>query len=153
MLYHQPINYAGPGLWIRIQHRFGPRLTEWMLASITLLWGAVILLPADTFAQPAYTYFRFVFGNEVFLGSVMLMLGVARLGGLIVNGARKHVTPRIRRVSAAVGFLIWVGMTCAHAMSGMIGVWLAFYPIFAAVEVVNVYRAAHDVGENSRGLP
>jgi hypothetical protein len=83
----------------------------------------------------------------------MLMLGIARLGGLIVNGARKHVTPRIRRVSAAVGFLIWVGMTCAHAMSGLVGVWLAFYPIFAAVEIINVYRAAHDVGENSRGFP
>ena len=152
MLYRH-IEHAGPGLWIRIQHRFGPRLTEWMLATITLLWGGVMLLPAETFAQPAYAYFRNIFGNELFLGSVMLLLGLARLGGLIVNGARKHVTPRIRRVSAAIGFMIWVGISCAHTMGGIVGVWLAFYPIFAAVELINVYRAAHDVGENSRGFP
>jgi hypothetical protein len=24
--------YMGPGIWIRIQHRFGPRMMEWFMA-------------------------------------------------------------------------------------------------------------------------
>ncbi|PYE23003.1 hypothetical protein C8J32_1085 [Rhizobium sp. PP-CC-3A-592] len=28
-------SYTGPGIWIRIQHRFGPRMMEWFLAAHT----------------------------------------------------------------------------------------------------------------------
>jgi hypothetical protein len=36
-------SYAGPGVWSRIQHRFGPRMMEWFLAGHTAFWGAVLL--------------------------------------------------------------------------------------------------------------
>ena len=88
MLYHQP-SQAGPGLWIRIQHRFGPRMTEWMLAAITAGWGAVLLLPTETFDQPTWAGFRSIFRDEVILAQVMIFLGMLRIGGLIVNGARR----------------------------------------------------------------
>ena len=80
--------YVGPGIWIRIQHRFGPRMTEWFLAGHTVLWGAVLLASTDLFNQPAWGGFRAVFRNEDSLGWVMMMLGIMRIGGLIVNGAR-----------------------------------------------------------------
>lgn len=146
-----PIGYIGPGIWIRIQHRFGARMPEWMLAAITALWGAVLFLPTDTFAQPAWAGFREIFISENFLGSIMVFLGLLRIGGLIVNGARKTVTPWIRVVSAAAGFMIFVGITCGYALSGVPSTWLAVYPVFALTEIVNIHRAARDAGESNAG--
>ncbi|WP_421594342.1 hypothetical protein [Shinella sp. M27] len=34
-----PEPFRGTGLWIRIQHRFHTRMTEWLLAIVTGLWG------------------------------------------------------------------------------------------------------------------
>lgn len=143
--------YVGPGIWIRIQHRFGPRMTEWFLAGHTVLWGAVLLASTDLFNQPAWVGFRAVFRNEDILGWVMMMLGIMRIGGLIVNGARKHVTPVIRQVSAGIGCLIWVGITYCYASSNVMSTWLAIYPLFAVGELVNIHRAAHDQGETRNG--
>lgn len=140
---------GGGGVWIRIQHRFGPRLPEWMLAAMAAGWGLIMLLPADTFAQPSYAGFRQVFGSEVTLGAAMLLVGIACIVGLIINGARKQVTPWIRCVSAGFRFVIWIGIFSAHALAGVIGVWAIFYPVFAAVELINIYRAAHDAGESN----
>ncbi len=132
---------------VRIKHRFGPRMTEWVLALHTALWGAVLLLPAQTFDAASFDGFRRIFGSEEVLGSVMLFLGVLRIGGLIVNGARKNVTPWIRAVSAGAGFLLFIAISVGYAASGVISTWLAVYPVFAAVELVNIYRAVHDAGE------
>ena len=142
---------AGGGLWVRLRVRFGPRLSEWMLGGITVGWGLVGVLNTDLFKQPGYAGFRPIFGDSLLLGIVMLMLGTARLGGLFVNGSRRDVTPWIRVTSAGVGMLIWVGMTTAYALSGVLGVWAAIYPVFALVEVINAYRASRDAGE-SNGL-
>jgi len=140
---------AGGGLWVRMHVRFGTRLTEWMLSLITMGWGFVALFSGDLFKQPAYAGFRVIFGTDTGLGFVMLSLGLLRLGGLIVNGARREVTPWIRVTSAGLGCMIWVGMTAAHAMAGVLGVWAVFYPVFALTEVINAYRAAHDAGESN----
>ncbi|MBO9125441.1 MULTISPECIES: hypothetical protein [unclassified Rhizobium] len=143
--------YVGPGIWIRIQHRFGPRMMEWFLAGHTVLWGAVLLWSDDLFSQPAWGGFRQLFGDAGPLGWVMVLLGVLRVGGLIVNGARKYVTPAVRQFSAGVGFFIWSGITYGYASSGVVSTWLAIYPLFALGELVNINRAAHDQGEARNG--
>lgn len=137
----------GPGIWIRIQHRFGPRMTEWLVAVQTALWGAVLLLPVETFTGPAWEFFRGIM-TEGQLGTAMLFFGLLRLGGLIVNGARKRVTPWIRVISAGFGFMAWVGISYSFAQSGVISTWIAIYPVIACVELLNIWRAAHDVGES-----
>lgn len=144
-------SYTGPGIWIRIQHRFGPRMMEWFLAGHTAFWGAVLLYSDDLFAQPSWAGFRSIFGDATFLGWAMVFLGVLRTGGLIVNGARKNVTPTIRQLSAAIGFFIWCGISYGYASSGVISTWLAIYPLFALGELVNINRAAHDQGEARNG--
>ncbi len=141
--------YVGMSVWVRVQHRFGPRLPEWMLATIAAGWGGVMLLPARTFDQPSYQGFRALFGSEEGLGALMLLVGLICIGGLIVNGARKRVTPWIRVSTAAVRFLVWIGLFAAHALGGIVGVWLVLYPVFAATELVNIYRAARDGGESN----
>ncbi|KQV27615.1 hypothetical protein ASC97_04360 [Rhizobium sp. Root1203] len=143
--------YAGPGIWIRIQHRFGPRMMEWFLAGHTALWGYVLLMPSRLFEQSEWSIFRAVFRSEDLLGWLMVCLGILRIVGLIVNGARKHVTPSIRQVSAAIGCLIWVGISYCYASSNVVSTWLAIYPLFAVGELVNIKRAAHDEREARNG--
>jgi hypothetical protein len=133
------------GLWIRIQHRFGARLSEWFVAVVTLLWGAVLLIPADTFSGPSWVLFRSLM-SEGMWGLLMVGLGALRLGGLVVNGARKTITPWIRVVSAGSGFVLWIGISIGFAFSGVISTGLAIYPAIAVLELFNIYRAAHDVG-------
>ena len=36
--------YRGPGVWIRIQHRFGPRMMEWFMAGHMILFGCILLI-------------------------------------------------------------------------------------------------------------
>lgn len=142
---------GSPGLWIRIQHRFGPRMTEWFMATHTAVWGLVLLLPDRVFDQPAWTGFRQIFRDEDVLGWIMVVLGLLRLAGLVVNGARKDVTPHIRQVSAGIGCVIWVGITYGYASSNVVSTWLAIYPLFAVGELVNIHRAARDQGESKNG--
>lgn len=138
--------YSGPGLWIRISHRFGPRMTEWILAVIMTLWGYSLFV-SDDFSGPSFAMFRLLFSQEG-LGWTMVIVGSLRLAGLIINGSRKKVTPWIRVLSASIGFMIFGGIVYCFASSGIINDWIAIYPVFAFVELINVYRAAHDAGEN-----
>lgn len=36
--------YIGPGIWIRVKHRFGARMMEWFYATHTAAWGGVLFL-------------------------------------------------------------------------------------------------------------
>lgn len=141
-------NESSGGIWIRIQHRFGARMMEWFYAGHTLLFGLVLLLFIGVFDQPAWRGFEAVI-TQANLGLIMAFLGIARIGGLIVNGARKELTPWIRVFSAACGFLLFIAITLGYAASGVVSTWLAIYPMFAIGELVNMYRAAHDAGESN----
>jgi hypothetical protein len=144
---------AGPvNIYVRIKTRFGLRLSEWMIAVQTLLFGIILLLPYDTFdASPVYSYARHIVSENV-LGGVMVFFGVLRLVGLFVNGARQDVTPWIRVASAGVGFTVYTFLAWSFLLSGIPSGWLAFCVPIAVVEVVNVYRAAHDAGEYHASL-
>jgi hypothetical protein len=148
--------YLGPGVWIRIQHRFGPRMPEWFMAAHMFLFGYALLLPAETFNQPAFATFRALpavgdTSAEDIMGWSMLLIGFVRVGGLIINGARKRVTPQIRQISAGIGCMIWSGIAYGFFSSDVVSTWVAIYPLFAVSEAVNIYRAAHDEGEVRNG--
>lgn len=121
------------------------------MAFHTTLFGVVLIISPDLFTQPAWAGFKGMNISEATLGWIMLALGVGRVGGLIVNGARKHVTPMIRQVSAGIGCLIWFGIVYGFATSGVVSTWLAIYPLFGIGELVNIHRAAHDQGETRNG--
>lgn len=146
-----PAGYLGPGIWIRLQKRFRIRQTEWLLASITFLWGAVMLLPGNVFSLPDYSGFKAIFGSEVILGLGAMIVGFSRLVGLFINGARKNVTPHIRMVSACIGCLVFFGICYCYVLSRIFSDWVAIYPVFVVVEIINAHNAARDVGESHSG--
>lgn len=151
--------YFGPGIWIRVKHRFGPRMTEWFAAGHMIMFGYVLLLPSETFNQPAFHAFKQLvpsvpgagLSSEDLLGWVMLLIGLLRIIGLVINGAKKNVTPQIRQFSAGVGCLIWAGICFGFASSDVVSTWLAIYPLFFTGELVNINRAARDQGEARNG--
>jgi hypothetical protein len=126
-------------------------MMEWWMAFHTALFGLILLGMPDLFDQPAWTGFASWGISEAALGWVMVLLGFGRIGGLIINGARKNVTPMIRQVSAGIGCLIWFGIVYGFASSGVVSTWLAIYPLFGIGELVNIHRAAHDQGETRNG--
>lgn len=142
--------FVGTGAWGRVAERFGPRMSEWICATIMFLWGGVLLLPAATFDIDTFQYFAAIFGSENRLGTLMLLIGFMRLSGLIVNGARQQVTPAIRTISALVAFWVWLGITTCFALSGVVSTWLAIYPVLAITEIANMYRASVDAGKPYR---
>lgn len=121
------------------------------MAGHMLMFGWVLLLPAETFNQPAFWSFRSLVPSEDFLGWTMLIIGCLRFIGLVVNGAREKVTPQIRQFSAAIGCVIWTGISYGFASSDVVSTWLAIYPFFALGELVNIHRAARDQGEIRNG--
>jgi hypothetical protein len=121
------------------------------MAGHMLMFGYVLLLPTQTFNQPAFASFRQLVPSEVFLGWAMLVIGCLRIIGLVINGAKKTVTPQIRVFSASVGCMIWSGIAYGFFSSDVVSTWLSIYPLFAVSEIVNIYRAAHDQGEVRNG--
>lgn len=143
--------YSGVGMWVRIQHRFGPRMMEWFMAFHMIGFGWVLLLPTQTFNLPQFQTFRDIFPSEPFLGWLMALIGCLRIIGLVINGAKEKVTPQIRQFSAGVGCIIWTGITYGFASSDVVSTWIAIYPLFAVGELVNINRAARDQGEIKNG--
>jgi hypothetical protein len=144
--------YHGPGVWVTVASHFGPRLSEWAGSASMLLLGVVYLFIFGLFDDPEYIYFKAVFGTQTLPGVVLFLFGFLGLIGLTVNGMRKEVTPWIRYSRAMVGFLLFTGMSTCFALSGVFSVWLAWYPVAAAVELVNMFRTSKDAGE-SYGSP
>jgi uncharacterized membrane protein len=134
-------------------------MPEWFMSGHITAFGLVLLVAEGMFARQDWNGFYRLFSFtgatidqvQYWMGVAMLLTGLARFGGLIVNGARKHVTPRIRQVSAGVGCLIWSGVVYGFATSDVLSTWLAIYPLFAVNELVNIHRAAHDEGEVRNG--
>lgn len=144
-------SYTGPAVWIRIQHRFGPRMMEWFSGAVTATFGVILLAGDDLFSQPSWSGFRDIFVTQERFGVIMLILGFLRLIALVVNGAKKKVTPQIRQVAAGFGLIIWFGVCAGFYSSGVISTWAAIYPWLVIAELTNIHRAAHDQGETRNG--
>lgn len=133
-------------IYIRLKHHFSMRLTEWMIATITTLSGVTLLAATNTYdSSPVFNFVRHFVSQEV-LGTIMLFFGILRLAALTVNGTRQDVTPTLRTVAAFVGFMLWTFLCFSFVLSGVISLWAGTYPVIAAFELVNMYRAAHDAG-------
>lgn len=114
-----------------------PRLMEWEHAVLLVVFGFVLLMPGRTLTS---------LSNEGAWGGILLLIGVARLLGLIVNGYRQRVTAWVRAVSAIGSSLLFMLIGIGYLWHGGFGVEAAFFPVIAVFELFNYSRAMHDVG-------
>ena len=127
---------------VAIRARFSGRILEWYVAAQLLLWGLILLAPFDTFT--ATNLFAGFEVSENALGAAMLLMGLIRIGALIVNGAVPNVTPFFRIGGAFLGCGVWFYISMNLAASGHISTWIAAWPMACIAEFINLYRASQD---------
>ena len=105
--------------------------------------GLVLMHPGDTFAiSRSYDAFQAV-GNEEAWGRFLMLIGVARIVALMINGAWRR-TPVIRFIGSMVAAILWAQFALlffnsgAPALSTGLGVypWLFFFELIACFYIV-----------------
>ncbi len=120
------------------------RRTEWIAGAVCFLCGFALLMPGSIFDNSdAYSFIRSVISEEM-TGGIMLFAGTLRLVGLIINGARRRVTPWMRLAGAIIGAGIFTALALGFAASGVLGLWLGTWPVYAVVEYFNIYGTTRD---------
>ena len=139
MLYHE---YT-PTMLVRISHAFRQRRSEWVAAVQCVIFGFVLLAPVETFAGASFVVFHGIM-PETYWGGLIAVVGIVRLAGLIINGARRRITPWMRLGGAILGCGIFTMVSVCFALSGVLSVWLAAWPVLAVVEMMNIQDTARD---------
>jgi hypothetical protein len=125
-------------------HKFRLRRSEWVAGAVCFICGFALLLPGDIFSNSnAYAFIRTVISEEM-AGAAMLFAGALRLVGLVINGARRRVTPWMRLFGALLGAGIFTALSLGFAASGVLGLWLGTWPVYAVVEYFNIYDTSRD---------
>jgi hypothetical protein len=136
-----PDNYA---VLVQYGHKQRLRRTEWVAGAVCFICGFVLLLPGGIFANSdAYSFIRATVSEE-WVGAIMLLAGGLRLVGLVINGARRRVTPWMRLAGALIGAGIFTALALGFAASGVLGLWLGTWPVYAVVEYFNIYDTTRD---------
>lgn len=124
------------------ENHFRLRLCEWVLAVIMMLFG-VMLYHSDVAQITRFFGRLFEMWPPRTLAVVMSSIGMARFAALLVNGLWVR-TPFVRAVMAMFSGIFWALITEALLTSGVVGTGWAVYPVFTALEFLNMYYAAQD---------
>jgi hypothetical protein len=135
---------------IRLPSHFPVRATEWMLASMKLSWGLLLLMPYDMFHAPATaTMLRGLSQTapQAVWGWIGTVAGLLHLSGLYVNGTRRK-SPHVRATCSAIGAVFWFQVTIGMIGTGVPSTGWAIYPWLVVFSVYNVVRAAQDARQS-----
>jgi hypothetical protein len=136
-----PDQYA---MLVRFGHKVRLRRMEWLCGAVCFIAGFILLAPGAIFDNgPAYAFIRTLISEEV-LGVITIFAGALRLAGLIINGARRRVTPWMRLFGAVLGAGIFTALSLGFLASGVIGLWMIGVPVYATVEYLNIWDTTRD---------
>lgn len=127
---------------VRLPSHFPARATEWMLASMKLSWGLILLSPADIFALPNMRAMPNIAPQAVW-GWVGVIAGMAHLTALYVNGTRRR-SPHLRAFCSWIGSMFWFEVMLGMYESGVPSTGWAIYPWMFAFSTYNITRAMGD---------
>lgn len=120
------------------------RRTEWLCGAVCFIAGFVLLAPGSLFDNgAAYSFIRTVISEEL-LGVITIFAGALRLAGLIINGARRTITPWMRLGGAVLGAGIFTALSMGFLASGVVGLWTIGVPVYATVEYLNIWDTTRD---------
>jgi hypothetical protein len=130
---------------------FRHRVLEWALGAITLTVGMTLLHEYPTLDQPALSEMARI-ASEEFWAWAMILIGLARLGALWINGAWRR-SPWIRAATALMCAVVWLQITLGLLNVQMVTLGIAIFPWFLVAEGYSVWRAmsdARDASENKK---
>ncbi len=134
------------GVIKRTRSKYRARRGEWISAARSILFGVALLLPgsADVYNTNVVFSALRVYTDASTLGYIMIVLGLLRVAALVINGARKNVTPWIRVFTGLLGFGAFTFVSLALAASGIWSIWIAAWPLAAIGELYNIHDAMRD---------
>lgn len=134
---------------VHLKSAFVARLSEWAFAVVLMMWGLVILaLPPSTYEASVYGAFRMLVGQDT-LGVLFALGGAVRLAVLFGNGSWRPLY-YARAWLALASTMVWTTIVLGFWSSGVIGTWLAVYPVLLVFDAVNVFRATADAAAAER---
>lgn len=141
-IFRQLLLAIGSLSWRRLREAFDARVAEWLLATVLFMWGAVLLLPNNTFGSQAFAALRMMASEQTWAWAAIIG-GSVRLFALAINGAWRPMH-YVRAWMSVSTFWIWSLISLGFLTSGVVGTGLAVYPVFAVFEIVNLMRSARD---------
>lgn len=140
-----------------VVRHFPQRASEWLMVWPCFWMGVALNVQRDMFGtSPSFEYLgRWL--EETEWAFFVLMCALIRLTALTINGtfdSFRH-SPHIRIVAAFASCFFWFQFTlgfiaAAYSGGGSLSAVVA-YSTFVLAEVLNVYRAARDLGQAVRG--
>lgn len=121
---------------------FRVRSLEWGLGVILLNVGLVLIQPAPTFSNPAFSTMAQIVPEPVW-GLGCLLVGTVRLLALWRNGAWVP-SPWLRLATSVLSALFWLQVLLGIVSASILPLGLAFFPAFIAADMYSVWRSAQD---------
>jgi hypothetical protein len=132
-----------------VKKHFRIRVSEWALATATLLWGSILLGPSDTFgSSKAYTAMASLAGENIW-GMGAVIIGGLRLTALLINGSFGETwygtfSPHIRAICSFANCFLWFEIIIGLMGSNIIVLGFAIYPVMLFLDIWNVMQATTD---------
>lgn len=126
----------------RIISRFRSRVLEWEHASITTLWGLIVLGNPEEFASPAFAAFA---GGPPLWGWLVFLAGTLRITALCVNGYMAKPTAIVRAAGALTGIGLFAVLTLGFLFSWTWPTGLAVYSVLGFFGLFSFYWSIFDV--------
>lgn len=127
---------------IRFPDHFPVRATEWMLASMKLSFGFILLLPYPIFNQPMLSGLARM-GFQHTWGWIAFAAGLVHLIALYVNGTRRK-SPHVRAFCSGIGSVFWLCVCKGMFAPGIPSTGWAIYPWLVIYSIRNVWTAMED---------
>ncbi len=132
----------------RIPYYLDGRLFEWTFSVCSAVLGASMLI----FPRMAHGSIVKVLIDIVgwpLAAVVFLLVGVASIAALIVNGNSLSIGPRVRSLCAIARAVLWgqftLSMLHVSVVQGFPSPMVFFFSVFTVAELYVVYRAVLDV--------
>ena len=121
------------------------RRLEWSISIFTVLFGAVLILPAASMATPGYSPVLAMLGEHQW-GAVYAMTGLCHMAALHVNG-RGAWTPFARLGALFVNSQVLLAMSLGFAQGNLFGTATVTYGSLAVIFCgPAIWTAALDCG-------
>lgn len=126
----------------RMRQRFRDRVLEWEHATITVLWGMVVLDNPDLFSTPSFVAFK---GGPGLWGWTIVLAGIMRIAALCINGYMAQPTAIVRAFAAMTGIALFGAISLGLLFAWTWGTGLAVYPVLGFFGLFSLYWAIFDV--------
>lgn len=121
---------------------FRHRVLEWGLGFVTVTIALTLFNEYPTLNQPALIELTRIASEEVW-AVALLVVGMARLGALWINGAWRR-SPWIRFVTSLFSAVVWLQITLGMMRVEMVTLGIAIFPWFLIAEGYSIWRAVYD---------